>query len=124
MNLTAYRILTSDGKTPQRAEHATPQHKQNASVLCERANALLAELMVLSVNVNDGFRDASVSYGAAHSAHKEGQAVDLKDSNQALSKRITRELLLKHKLRREDNDYTKTWCHLDIRQPWGSIFKP
>lgn len=93
-------------------------------MLCERVNGLLDEIGVLFVEVNDGYRDASVNYGAKKSAHKEGKAVDLKDHDKALSRRITRDLLLKHKLRREDNDFSPTWCHLDTREPYGSIFKP
>lgn len=128
--LTPQRILTSDGRHTPRAAHATPQQAANAVVLCERVNALLTELGIDTVTVNDGFRDASVTYGAAHSAHKEGQAVDLKDVGRVLSSRIGKALLLKYGLRREDNDYTagrdgqNGWCHLDTREPHGTIFKP
>ncbi len=121
--LTTDRILNSDGKHAARAAKATPEHRANANLLCQRVNALLTELGVDEVEVNDGFRDSSVTYGAAKSAHKEAKAVDLKDKAKALSSKITKELLQKHKLRREDNDDTPTWCHLDTRQPYG-IFKP
>ena len=84
---------------------------------------MLTELGVLSVEVNDGYRDAFVNYGAPKSAHKEGKAVDLKDHEHELSRKITRDLLEKHKLRREDDDFTPSWTHLDTRQPYG-IFKP
>lgn len=90
------------------------------------------------VSVNDGYRDCFVKYGATKSAHKEGKAVDLNDPGMKLSGLITKELLLKHKLNREDNDYTggphtplradgtkkSPWCHLDTRDPYGRIFKP
>lgn len=122
--LTPQRILTSDGRHTARATHATPQQVANAVVLCERVNALLTELGIDTVTVNDGFRDESVTYGAAHSAHKEGRAVDLKDVGRVLSSRIGKALLLKYGLRREDNDYATSWCHLDTREPHGTIFKP
>lgn len=86
-------------------------------------NNLLTELGVSCVEVNDGYRDALVTYGAPKSAHKEGKAVDLKDHDHELSRKITNDLLNKHKLRREDDDYTATWTHLDTRQPYG-IFRP
>ncbi len=92
-------------------------------MLCERVNALLTELGVHLVEVNDGYRDSAVKYGALKSAHKEGKAVDLKDHEHVLSGRITMALLEKHKLRREDDDYTPSWTHLDTRQPYG-IFRP
>lgn len=122
--LTVDRILTSDGKTPQRAQFATAEHRANAQVLCDRVNALLDELGIPAVEVNDGFRDQSVTYGAPLSAHKQGQAVDLKDHGFAISNRVTQELRDKHKLRREDNDSTPTWCHLDTRGPPYKVFKP
>ncbi len=121
--LTVDRILTSDGKTPARAAHATAEHRANAQDLCNRVNALLDELGIDSVDVSDGFRDQSVTYGAPLSAHKQGQAVDLKDHGKVLSTKVTLPLLQKHGLRREDNDSTPTWCHLDTRQP-SKVFKP
>lgn len=126
MPITAENILDSDGKYPERAKHATPQHRANAAITAARVNALLIDLGFTTdrPEINDGYRDASVKYGATKSAHKEGKALDLADKGQSLSPRITRALLRKHGLRREDNAYTASWCHLDTREPHGSIFKP
>jgi hypothetical protein len=122
--LTVERVLTSDGKYPGRAKFADDTVKANAAMLCGKVNALLSELGVASVHVNSGYRDPSVTEGAPNSAHRHGMAVDLRDIGHALSSRITRALLLKHGLRREDDMFTPTWCHLDCRQPYGTIFKP
>lgn len=122
--LTVDRLLTSDGKFPLRAKYADATIKANLTVLCGRVNALLSELGVPCVEVNSGYRDPSVTEGALKSAHRVGMAVDLRDQAHTLSRRCTKELLLKYQLRREDDDATPTWTHLDSRMPYGSIFKP
>jgi hypothetical protein len=124
MLVTAKDILDSDGKHPQRRLGATDKHRQNAAVLAERVNALFAELGITErPRINDGYRLLRGG-GAARSAHLEGKAVDFSDPGNKLGLRITRALLLKHKLRREDTDYTSSWCHLDTREPHGTVFKP
>lgn len=120
--LTVDRLLTSDGKYPERAKFADATIKANLTLLCGRVNALLAELGVSTVEISSGYRDPSVIVGVLHSAHKVGMAVDIVDHNHALSRRCTKKLLLKYQLRRENDDYTATWCHLDTRTPYGSIF--
>lgn len=122
--LNVERILTSDGKHPARAQFADATIRANAALLCGRVNALLSELGVSNVAVSSGYRDPSVTEGAPRSAHRVGMAVDLVDSEHALSRRCTKELLVKYQLRREDDDATPTWVHLDTRTPYGSIFKP
>ena len=122
--LTVDRLLTSDGRFPKRAAFADATIKANLALLCGRVNALLSELGVGSVRVSSGYRDPSVKKGALKSAHRVGMAVDIVDAGHALSRRCTKELLLKYELRREDDDYTETWVHLDSRMPYGSIFKP
>lgn len=127
MPITADDILSSDGQHPQRAAKATAEHRANAVVTAQRVNGLLHELGYKDGDerprINDGYRDESVTYGAKRSAHKEGKALDLDDDSGSLDKRITRPLLVKYKLRREDSDYTHGWSHLDTREPYG-VFKP
>lgn len=128
MPITAQNILDSDGQYPERAAKATEEHRRNAIGTAFCVNGLLQELGYKDgqerPKINDGFRDDSVTYGAKFSAHKEGKAVDLADPGQILSNLVTRTLLRNHGLRREDNSYTATWCHLDTRGPAGSIFQP
>lgn len=126
MPITAKDILDSDGKHPERRKLANAVQIANAAETANRVNALLLELGMGAQRpaINDGFRDASVTYGAPKSAHKEGKALDLADADGSLDKRITSALLIKYRLRREDSDSTPGWTHLDTREPYGSIFKP
>lgn len=123
--LTAKNILDSDGKRLVLRLEAKDAQRINAAELAARVNALLLELGYTErPEISDGLRDANAAYGAPKSAHKEGKALDFKDPGNVLAKQITKTLLLKHKLRREDTDATPTWCHLDTREPHGSIFRP
>lgn len=123
--LTAHDVLSSSGEHPDREVNATPQQRANAAEVAARVTALFAEIGLPVPVVSSGLRTPEANAaagGAKFSAHLEGKAVDLVDSGKKISSRITPALLLKHQLRREDNDSTPTWCHLDTRQPWGSIF--
>ncbi len=129
--ITVERIRTSDGQRPNKS--ATPEQLANMAVLVERVNALLAELDVDDDGgITDGLRPELADYGAKHSAHKEGKALDLHDPGHILALRCTNPLLRKHKLRREDTAATTVkrpdgtlaeWIHLDTREPYG-VFKP
>lgn len=124
-------ILDSGGRFPDRAKQATAIQTANAHELCVRVNALFAELgIVHKPTITSGLRIVP-GEGAQRSAHLEGMAVDFLDPGFAIAHRITRALLLKHRLRREDTDYTQQldddglveWCHVDMRPPYGKVFK-
>lgn len=128
-------ILNSGGKHPKRVQFASPSIIANAQVLCERVNALMRDLGIdlEPSKITDGFRLQWANYGAKRSWHKKAGAVDFDDPEHTVAHQITRVLLLKHKMRREDTDYTRKvrddgtivdWCHLDIGEPYGSVFKP
>jgi len=125
MPLTAKDILDSDGKHPERRANATDEQRANAAELANRINAMfLAMGLQERPVINEGLREQNAKYGAKRSWHKRGGAVDFRDPDRKLSSMITKALLLKFKMRREDNDYTPTWAHLDIGEPHGTIFKP
>jgi hypothetical protein len=131
--ITVDDILTSGGLHKDRAEFATVEVIANAAILVNRVNALFKELGITKKpRITSGFR-VTPGKGAKKSAHLEGMAVDFSDPGHVVAHQITRQLLAKHKLRREDTDYTEEkhqdggiveWCHLDIRKPYGVVFKP
>jgi hypothetical protein len=130
--ITVDDILTSGGRYPKRAEFASVEVIANAAILVNRVNALFAELGITKKpRITSGFR-VTPGKGAKKSAHLEGMAIDFSDPGHVIAHQITRQLLAKHKLRREDSDYTKEvqqdggvveWCHLDMRKPYGIVFK-
>lgn len=132
--ITAEDILTTDGKRPEMLKNATKEQKANAEATGGRITALLDEVnLPYRPRVTDGLRPQNASYGAKKSAHKEGKAGDLSDRDGALKKKLVTpeeikagfsERLKRHGLRMEHPDATKGWCHLDTREPHGSIFKP
>lgn len=124
--ITPEDIATSGGKYPERVAFFSAKHRDLAKVLCDRVNALMLELGIdlERERINEGFRLAWAKYGAKNSWHKRGGAVDLADPGNLIGKMITRSVLLKHMMRREDFDHTASWCHLDIGEPHGVIFKP
>lgn len=128
--------ITASSRYPDRldSEELTPDVKDAALGLLGRVNRLLDELMVKEVDVTSGFRPSSVNAGvggATKSAHMTGEAIDLMDDeDQSLAKSITKELLEKYDLYREDYDYTKgkytNWVHLQTRPTKSGrrIFRP
>lgn len=123
--VTADDILSSGGDHPDRIQTATHDQRVNAAVLAARVNALLTEFGYKKrPGISDGLRPADAAYGAPKSAHKEGKAVDFFDRTGVLKGKVTSALLKKHGLRMEHPDATPSWCHLDTRTPYGSIFKP
>lgn len=129
--------ITSSNRYPKRAEseELTDQVKSNAEELLKRVNALLKELGVSKVSISSGFRPSDVNNkitnAAKRSAHQSGEALDiLDDKNQTLCKKITKELLEKYDLYREDSDYTigknDNWVHLQTRPTKSGkrIFQP
>lgn len=130
--ITVEDVRTSGGRRPNKS--ASPEQLANMGILVKRVNALLEDIGVTDAqDVTDGLRPENAKYGAKRSAHKDGEAVDLGDPGHSIALRCTRAMLLKHGLRREDTDATTKvmpdgtvaeWCHLDIRDPHGSIFLP
>lgn len=111
----------------------TLQRQANAVILIEKVNALLDELnashsynvainprtnSIVSGETFGGFRPQSCPIGAANSAHKTGQAVDIFDPNETLDTILTKypEYLLKYDLYREAPGSTLSWCHLQTRK--------
>lgn len=133
MIFTVADILDSGGLYPERAKKATAVHITNAQVLCDRVNRAFAIIGVTKKpQITSGLRLVQ-GVGAPKSAHLEGRAVDFIDPGHAIAHALTRVVLLQCKLRREDTDCTRQvqpdgtvveWCHLDIRLPYGVIFKP
>lgn len=112
----------------------TEEIRDNARVLAERVNKLLAAFLEetgLARVLRSGWRpsafnasflhtDASgqiVRGGAKKSAHMTGEGVDLADNDGRLDAWLTDELLEVHDLYREHQDSTPTWCHLQTRRP-------
>lgn len=119
--ITEYDIITASGKYPERqySSELTEEVKNNIKIIKNRVNNLLNELNVKTATVSSGFRPQSVNTkiknAAKKSLHTQGLAVDLEDVGQFISNKIKNspELLKKHNLWLENNNYTKTWCHLD-----------
>ena len=123
--------ITSSGKYPERANspELTKAVILYATELLERVNKALKHLNLADVKVSSGFRPSKVNSsvgGSKMSAHTIGQAIDLEDRDQAISKAFTSDVLTMFDLYREDNDYTPTWAHLQIRPTRSGkrIFRP
>jgi hypothetical protein len=117
----------------------TAAYVQNAKALLAHVNALLATRppgVGLRINPKTGtlvsgekfggWRPADCPIGAANSAHKAAEAVDLYDPDAALDAWITDEILERHALYREHPEDTPGWCHLSTRAPKSGrrTFKP
>lgn len=111
----------------------TTERQVNAGDLLSKVNALLDELIAshgYSVAINPrtdsqvsgetfgGFRPQSCPIGAANSAHKQGQAVDIFDPHETLDTILTKfpDYLVKYNLYRESPGSTLSWCHLQTRK--------
>ena len=121
--------ITSSGKYKDRANspELTDLVKNNAVELLSRVNAALKHLGVEKVSISSGFRPLSANLaanGAKNSTHRFGQGIDIVDSNHKLSRLFTLEILEKFDLYREDDDYTPTWLHLDLKKRKNRIFRP
>ena len=137
-NITIKDYLTASGTYPDRETHKEVNSEliKNAEILLKKVNELLKFLNFKgTVKVSSGFRpsdvNSKIANAAKKSAHMTGEAIDLlDDSNQTLCKLITKEILEKFDLYREDSDATKgkvtNWCHLQTRKTSSGnrIFKP
>lgn len=135
--ITLEMYLTSSGKYPDRAKspECDANVRNNAGLLLLKVNALLSELGVTKAVISSGFRTSAAndatSNAAKKSNHLAGKAVDIEDNkDQTLCKKITKALLEKHDLYREDSDSTKgnhtNWIHLQTTKTSSGnrIFKP
>jgi len=64
-----------------------------------------------------GVRPQDCPIGAAGSAHKQAQAVDVYDPDNAIDRWLTDAILEKYGLYREAPASTDGWCHLTTRAP-------
>ena len=111
---------------------ATEERQMNAADLLEKVGKLLAYLEYeppicpntgtqISGSKNGdgdgGFRLQSSRTGAAHSSHKEGQAVDIYDPRNRLDGMLSNNMLSMFELYREHPSSTPGWCHLTTRAP-------
>lgn len=133
--ITLQDYLTASGKYPERAAMASAEVIANAEELLRRINAALEYVGWRSPEVTSGFRPSSVNATVAGAAkksnHMSGLAIDiLDDKNQSLCKVMTREILEKFDLYREDSDATigknQNWCHLQTKKTASGkrVFKP
>lgn len=128
--ITAWDVLTTGGKHEDRAANATEEHAKNATDLSDRVNRLFADQEMAGfgpIEINDGYRDESCTYGAARSSHKEGRAIDIRDPKQRLGVHLVanQHLLERYGLWLESPKYTRTWCHLQSRPVRGRrVFIP
>lgn len=122
--MSLYNYLTASGKYPARANHpeVTEVVTSNAVKLLDRVNSLFKDL---GLNLDDygissGFRpsevNAALGNAAKKSLHMLGLAIDIKDLDGSLGKKIAArpDLLRKYGLFIEDLKSTKGWVHLDI----------
>jgi len=110
-------------------EEPTREIRENATELLERVNALLAEKCFLAFPsatnpvVNSGWRtpgyNASIANAAPKSKHMSGQAIDIRDQDNALDAYLVThtDLLVKHRLWMENPIATSGWCHLQSVPP-------
>lgn len=127
--ITIKDYLTASGRYPEREKHpeVTPDLIKAATILLDKVNKLLTDLGIQSVIVSSGFRPASVNAGIANAAkkslHMSGMAIDLEDSDGSLDELIDDSdvLLKKYGLWQEKMEFTKGWCHLDMRDRGNRI---
>ena len=106
----------------------TKEILDSAELLLDKVNKLFKELLIVP-KVTSGYRPGKFNAkagGAKKSAHMTGEAVDLKDGNNEIKKRITLQHLEKYDLYMENPDHTDGWVHLQTRKTRSGnrIFKP
>lgn len=130
--LTPSDVLTTCGKHPERLKFVTPQIEANASIICERGNALLV-LFGEYRELTSGFRDKlsnTQQGGAKRSWHIYALALDFADADRRLEKFIADGVALTTcRLWAEAPD-AKTRTHVQSEAPRGwkpgdrRIFQP
>lgn len=114
--LTVDDIITSSGKYPERANspECTDQVKQNVVELLKRVNPMLEALGWNDPKVSSGFRTSEANQAAGGdkaSNHMLGKACDLYDPEDKWDLLVTKTILIKFDLYKEDSNYTKSWVH-------------
>lgn len=96
------------------------EQEANMALLLSRVNDLIKDLpdVIKPRGITSGYRPGrfnEAAGGAPKSGHLVCKAVDLVDPVNAIDDYLDKhpELLVKHKLWREDPARTKGWCHLD-----------
>jgi hypothetical protein len=105
-------------------EH-TKEQENNARILLDRVNFLLADAVkygvitkaVISGQKYGGFRPKDCPIGASQSSHKNAMAVDIADAQNTLDAWLDDIKLLKYDLYREHPEHTYAWCHLSTKSP-------
>lgn len=120
--LTLDDWITSSGRYSERAKsyELTASVIKNAKSLLEKVNLALEYVGQENPKVSSGFRTRSVNQSlpnsAKMSAHMSGEAIDILDPSGDLDRLLTRAVLEKFDLYREDSEYTQGWCHLQTRK--------
>ena len=120
----------------------TPERQRNAAVLLRRVNELMQHMQNKGVAFiknpatdsqvggggNGGFRPQTCAVGAANSAHKEGQAVDIYDPKGIIDAWLLANdhVLTEFDLYIEHPNATPTWSHWSTRKPGSGarVFYP
>jgi hypothetical protein len=115
-------------KGREKAAPLTPDMEDNLLELLSALNEL-QNIWPEQFIVTSGYRPAAINQqvgGSKKSAHLMCQAADILDTDQYLSHFLLRnpQYLEANGLYMEHPDYTKTWCHLQIRPTRNRIFKP
>ncbi len=119
------------GRDCTHADELSSEFRVHAALTVARTNALL-ERAGLACTVNSGWRprtiNASVPGASARSKHLTCQAIDLRDSNEALDAWCIRHLSVLEQLGLwlEHPDATPGWCHVQIVPPRSGrrVFMP
>lgn len=125
-------ILSTSGKHQSReqSDECTPEIRIATADLADRVSRLL-DCLGFNPAVKSGFRTKAsnkAAGGSKNSAHCEGKAVDLADSDGSLKRAILHDagLLGRFDLYMEHADATPTWCHLQSRptKSGNRVFRP
>ena len=126
--MTVDDYLTTNGRHADRLRWVSDGVRDNATLLVERVNMLLARFGKKR-EWRSGFRDVDSNSnvgGAKGSRHMTGQGGDLEDDDRKLVTFITPQILEECGLWMEAPSSTPTWCHVQIVPPPSGrrIFTP
>ena len=126
--VTAYDVLSSDGRYKSREEDADDAVRNAAHVLATRLSSLL-NLFGSRPKITSGYRTPAANKaagGAKKSSHLEGRAADFADKDGKFAAWcVENEYYLEQfGLWMEDPAATKGWVHLQSRPAGARIFKP
>jgi hypothetical protein len=104
-------------------ENVPPDVSLNADILIPLVNALLADPECPSpdAGLRSGYRPLAYNRGvmnaAPNSKHMTGEAVDVNDTDGAIDRWLTDDILEHYQLYREAPSATLSWCHLQCSPP-------